>query len=69
MGVDAVMNVPADFIEAQMKEMCIRDSPYLVLALCLAAGLDGIKNKIQPDAELRENVFELTEQDLSLIHI
>lgn len=29
----------------------------------LAAGLDGIKNKIQPDAELRENVFELTEQD------
>ena len=36
---------------------------YLVLALCLAAGLDGIKNKIQPDAELRENVFELTEQD------
>lgn len=38
-------------------------NPYLVLALCLAAGIDGIKNKIQPDAELRENVFELTEQD------
>ena len=38
-------------------------NPYLVLALCLAAGIDGIKNKIQPDTELRENVFELTEQD------
>ena len=24
-------------------------NPYLVLALCLAAGIDGIKNKIQPD--------------------
>ncbi len=39
------------------------NSWLLVLALCLAAGIDGIKNKIQPDAELRENVFELTEQD------
>lgn len=38
-------------------------NPYLVLAVCLAAGLDGIENKILPGSELRENVFELTEAD------
>ncbi len=44
-------------------------NPYLVLALCLAAGLDGIKNKIEPDAELRENVFELTDEDKERLKI
>lgn len=39
-------------------------NPYLVLAVCLAAGLDGIKNKITPPEEVRENVFELDKQEL-----
>ena len=37
-------------------------NPYLVMAVCLAAGLDGIKNKITPPDEVRENVFELDRQ-------
>ncbi|MCI5620103.1 MAG: type I glutamate--ammonia ligase [Lachnospiraceae bacterium] len=36
-------------------------NPYLALAACLAAGLDGIENKILPPEEVRENVFELNE--------
>ena len=28
-------------------------------AVCLAAGLDGIENKIMPPEEVRENVFEM----------
>lgn len=35
-------------------------NPYLTLALCLAAGLDGIENKIYPPAEIRGNVFDLS---------
>lgn len=41
-------------------------NPYLVFAVMLAAGLDGIKNKIEPPAPLEENIFELTEADLKL---
>ena len=33
-------------------------NPYLALAVCLAAGLDGIENKIMPPEEVRENVFK-----------
>lgn len=35
-------------------------NPYLVLALCLAAGLDGIKNKIEVPASVDCNIYEMT---------
>ena len=34
-------------------------NPYLVLAGCLEAGLDGIRNQIEPPAAVWENVFEM----------
>lgn len=34
-------------------------NPYLALAVCLAAGLDGIENKIMPPEAVQENVFEM----------
>ena len=34
-------------------------NPYLALAVCLAAGIDGIKNKIEPPEEVPENIYEL----------
>ena len=34
--------------------------PYLVLALCLAAGLDGIKNKIEVPESVDCNIYEMT---------
>lgn len=34
-------------------------NPYLVLAACLEAGLDGIRNKIVPPEAVTENVFEM----------
>ena len=37
-------------------------NPYLVLALCLEAGLDGIRNQIEPPAETRLDLKKLTEQ-------
>ena len=38
-------------------------NPYLALAVCLAAGIDGIRNKIEPPEEVTENVYELKEEE------
>ncbi len=39
-------------------------NPYLTLAVCLGAGLDGIKNKILPPQNVDRNLFEMTEEEL-----
>jgi len=38
-------------------------NPYLVLASCLAAGLDGVKNKLVPPAAVEQNVFKMTKEE------
>ena len=38
-------------------------NPYLVLALCLAAGLDGIKNQLEVPRAVDCNIFEMTEEE------
>lgn len=38
-------------------------NPYLVFAILLAAGLDGIKNQMTPPPEVNENVFEMNSAD------
>ena len=35
-------------------------NPYLVLALCLAAGLDGIRRGLMPPSSTDSNIFELS---------
>ncbi len=35
-------------------------NPYLALAVCLAAGLDGIKRSLTPPEEVTENIYELS---------
>jgi glutamine synthetase len=35
-------------------------NPYLALAVCLKAGLDGIKNKIKPPSPCDRNIYEMT---------
>ena len=39
-------------------------NPYLALAGILAAGLDGIENKIEPPAPVNANIFEMSEKSL-----
>ncbi len=39
-------------------------NPYLTLALCLAAGMDGIRNQIMPPAGVEGNIFEMTKEEL-----
>ena len=38
-------------------------NPYLALAAILAAGLDGIENKIQPPAPANKNIFQMTAEE------
>ena len=40
-------------------------NPYLEMALCLAAGLDGIKKGLKPQPAYDENVFALSEEELA----
>jgi glutamine synthetase len=36
-------------------------NPYLALALCLAAGLEGIREGLTPPPEIAENIYTMTE--------
>ena len=38
-------------------------NPYLVLAVCLAAGLDGIRRKVLPPEPVTENIFEMSDRE------
>lgn len=38
-------------------------NPYLCLALCLAAGLDGIKKNMNPPESVDGNIFEMTAEE------
>ena len=38
-------------------------NPYLVFTVMLAAGLDGIKNKLTPPNPVEENIFEFSEKE------
>lgn len=44
-------------------------NPYLVLAVCLAAGLEGIKKKLTPPARVDRNIFEMTRSEKDALHI
>jgi glutamine synthetase len=38
-------------------------NPYLAIAVALKAGLDGIKNKIQPPPPTDKNIYEMTQEE------
>lgn len=61
-----LIRIPAARGESTRVELRSPDSaanPYLALAVCLAAGLDGIQNRIEPPAGITQNIFEMTKAD------
>lgn len=61
-----LIRVPAARGEGTRIELRCPDSaanPYLALAVCLQAGLDGIKNQILPPESIDCNIFELSEEE------
>ncbi len=61
-----LIRIPAGRGSAARIELRSPDSaanPYLALAVCLAAGLDGIKNKLTPPASIDRNLFDLSKAE------
>lgn len=57
-----LIRIPVTRGEGTRVELRSPDSaanPYLTLAVCLQAGLDGIRNHIEPPAAVTENVYEM----------
>ena len=47
-------------------------NPYLALAVCLAAGLDGIRSKIEPPSDVSDNMFDMSlaeKKELKIEHL
>ena len=58
----ALIRIPAARGQGTRVELRSPDptcNPYLALALCLAAGLDGIERELVPPPEITKNIFEM----------
>ncbi len=44
-------------------------NPYLMLAVCLRAGLDGIVNKIEPPKTVTKNIYAMSHEERKALHI
>ncbi|AZT89708.1 type I glutamate--ammonia ligase [Caldicellulosiruptor changbaiensis] len=61
-----LIRVPAKRGQATRVELRCPDpsaNPYLAFAAVLAAGLDGIKNKIEPPEPIEENIFIMSDEE------
>ena len=62
----ALIRIPAARGSATRVELRCPDpscNPYLELAVCLAAGLDGIEKGMTPPEEVLDNIFVMTEEE------
>lgn len=63
----AYMNIPVQTGDRARIELRSPDgvcNPYLVFALCLAAGLDGVENQLEPAPVIHENLADRTYTEL-----
>jgi len=71
MNRSALLRIPKWFkakTEAARIELRCPDpacNPYLAFAVMLKAGLDGIKNNLQPPEPVEENIYSLEDKDLA----
>lgn len=47
----------------ELRSPDLSGNPYLQFAVVLAAGLDGIENKLEPPAPVEKNIYSLSEQE------
>lgn len=62
----ALVRIPAARGQSTRVELRCPDpscNPYLALAACLAAGIDGIEKEMAPPAEITENIFDMKTKD------
>ncbi len=67
-----LIRIPSDNGEGTRIELRSPDSaanPYLTLAVCLMAGLDGIRNQIEPPPAVGNNLFAMSDEERKALHI
>ena len=63
-----LIRIPASHGEGTRAELRSPDptaNPYLVLAVCLAAGLDGIKRNLEISEAVNRNIYDMTDEERS----
>lgn len=63
----ALMRIPLERGKHTRIELQSPDAscnPYLAFAVCLAAGIDGIKNKIEPPKHIEKNLFQMKTSEI-----
>ena len=63
---NALMNIRkkrGESLELELRSPDSAANPYLMFALCLAAGMDGIEKKMELPKELTENIRKLSEDE------
>lgn len=58
-----------DFTRVELRCPDPATNPYLALALCLAAGLDGIKNQLEPPKSIDQNIYHMTHEERTALGI
>lgn len=58
-----VPNIRGEHTRIELRSPDPSANPYLAIAACLMAGLDGIKNQIEPEAEVRDNINAMAEDE------
>jgi glutamine synthetase len=58
-----IPNVRGESTRIELRSPDPSANPYLAIAACLKAGLDGIRNKIEPELEVRDNVNAISEEE------
>ncbi|SFB20857.1 glutamine synthetase [Acetitomaculum ruminis DSM 5522] len=67
-----LIRIPASKGESTRIELRSPDSacnPYLALALCLAAGMEGIEEKIEPMESIDINTYDMSEKELKALNL
>ena len=62
----ALIRIPAARGNSTRVELRCPDpscNPYLAMAVCLAAGLDGIEKNMTPPPEITENIYAMTDDE------
>ena len=63
----SLIRIPSSRGESTRIELRCPDSavnPYLAIAVCLAAGLDGIRNQMEPPESVDVNIFAMGEDEI-----
>lgn len=56
-------NIRGEHTRIELRSPDPSANPYLAIAACLMAGLDGIKNGIEPETKVMDNINVISEEE------